>query len=90
MLLCAPPLSDEPRALDALASLAVDEIVELVFACVKLIASEPEPRRWVFDEMRDLASVSFRFRDVIEPSSVVMALAASMQVSPPLISPDLP
>jgi hypothetical protein len=58
----------------------VDEIIGLIFAYIRLIAAEPEPQRWVFDEMRDLASVSFRFRDVVEPSSLVMALAASLPV----------
>ena len=68
----------------------VDEIIGLIFAYIRLIAAEPEPHRWVFDEMRDLASVSFRFRDVVEPSSLVMALAASLQLHPPKLAHSHP
>ena len=39
--------------------------------------------RWVFDEMRALTAVAFRFRDVVEPSNCVMALASAARHFPP-------
>ena len=59
-----------------------DEIVALVFSCLALVRDRP-PVDWVFEEMRDLGAVSFRFRDTIEPSSAVLALVATMQLHPP-------
>ena len=59
-----------------------EEIVELVFSCLKLINSK-EPIQWVHDEMHALGEVSFRFRDTVEPSSAVLSLVASLQLHPP-------
>ena len=60
----------------------VDEIVCLVFACLSMIHSKPDDET-IWDEMRDLGSVGFRFRDSVEPSNAALSLAGAMQLYPP-------
>jgi len=64
------------------ANARADEIVALVFSCLKMISARP-PDKSVHDEMHDLGKVSFRFRDTVDPSSAVLSVVASLQLHPP-------
>ena len=54
-----------------------EEIVSLIFACVYMVCDRPDDRP-IFDEMRDIAEVGFRFRDTVDPCQLALSLVSSL------------
>ena len=61
----------------------VDEMVPLVFACLRMIATEQPPPRWVFDETGGVSRMRLRFLDAIDPSEAALHISQSLQQVPP-------
>jgi len=59
----------------------VNDIVTAVFQYLQLLKSEG-PQQWVFEECRDLSSMTFRFKDKERPQSYVTALAEQLHYYP--------
>ena len=55
-----------------------DRVVELVFAALGMLACSP-PERWLFDEVRDTASLRFRYQENEPEIDYVRRLAMSLQ-----------
>jgi len=55
----------------------VDDISEQVFAYIQLLQQEG-PQEWVFDELKQLATMEFTFLQGQNPSSLVQGLSMSM------------
>ncbi|XP_039761918.1 insulin-degrading enzyme [Pararge aegeria] len=58
-----------------------DEIVELVFQYIEMLRAEG-PRRWVWEEQRDLMAMEFRFKDAQEPRALVVGHVHLLQEFP--------
>ena len=43
---------------------------------------ELRPQKWVFDELKGLSTVQFRFKDIERPQSYVCSLASKLQYYP--------
>ncbi|KAJ8100603.1 Metalloenzyme, LuxS/M16 peptidase-like protein [Lipomyces tetrasporus] len=55
-----------------------EEVIVTIFQYLKLLQDTP-PQRWIYDELRDVAEASFRFRQKSPASSTTSRLAAIMQ-----------
>ncbi|KAK9241369.1 Metalloenzyme, LuxS/M16 peptidase-like protein [Lipomyces kononenkoae] len=55
-----------------------EEVIETVFQYLNLLQVTP-PQQWVYEELRDVAEASFRFRQKSPASSTTSRLAAIMQ-----------
>jgi len=58
-----------------------DDIVTLVFQYLNMLR-ELRPQQWVFDELKGLSTVQFRFKDKERPQSYVCNLASKLQYYP--------
>eukprot|EP00741_Cyanophora_paradoxa_P011372 tig00020556_g10985.t1 len=59
----------------------VEEAIEAVFSYIELLR-RAGPQRWVFDEIREIAEMQFRFKDKEEPSGFVSWVAGRMHEYP--------
>ncbi|XP_045108140.1 insulin-degrading enzyme-like isoform X1 [Portunus trituberculatus] len=59
----------------------VEDIVTAVFQYLNLLKKEG-PQQWVFDECRDLSSMTFRFKDKEQPQSYTCGLAEQLHYYP--------
>lgn len=61
--------------------LAVEEIIECVFAYIGMLRREG-PKDWIAQEVKDVADMNFRYVSKTEPSSYATSLANNMQIYP--------
>nr|XP_045607622.1 insulin-degrading enzyme-like [Procambarus clarkii] len=59
----------------------VEDIVSAVFQYLNLLKKEG-PQQWVFDECRDLSSMTFRFKDKERPQSYTCGLSEQLHYYP--------
>ncbi|CAG7816471.1 unnamed protein product [Allacma fusca] len=59
----------------------VDDIVDHVFQYLKMLTTKG-PQKWIWEEMRDVNAVIFRFKDKQRPQSFVSNLTSIMQDYP--------
>lgn len=59
----------------------VEDIVSAVFQYLNLLKNEG-PQQWVFDECRDLSSMTFRFKDKERPQSYTCGLSEQLHYYP--------
>ncbi|KAG7155866.1 Insulin-degrading enzyme-like [Homarus americanus] len=59
----------------------VEDIVSAVFEYLNLLKKEG-PQQWVFDECRDLSSMTFRFKDKERPQSYTCGLSEQLHYYP--------
>lgn len=57
----------------------VDDVLECIFAYVKLLNKEG-PKEYIFEESKRLGYIRFNFKEKINPINYVYDLAAKMQV----------
>lgn len=57
----------------------VDDIITLVFQYIKML-KDHGPLLWIQEEQRDIAAMSFRFKDKESPRSYIVGLVHNMQV----------
>ncbi|GBP10041.1 Insulin-degrading enzyme [Eumeta japonica] len=59
----------------------VDDIIKLMFQYFDMVKDEG-PQRWIWEELRDLMAMEFRFKDTQEPLSFVAGYVHSLQEFP--------
>uniref|UniRef100_A0A2A4K9R5 Insulin-degrading enzyme n=1 Tax=Heliothis virescens TaxID=7102 RepID=A0A2A4K9R5_HELVI len=59
----------------------IDDIIKLVFQYMEMLKTEG-PQRWVWEEQRDLMALEFRYKDKLEPRSLVTGHVHLLQEFP--------
>ncbi|KAL0853136.1 hypothetical protein ABMA27_012899 [Loxostege sticticalis] len=59
----------------------IDDIISLVFQYISMVKAEG-PQRWVWEEQRDLMAMEFRFKDALEPRTLVTGHVHLLQEFP--------
>eukprot|EP01125_Pyxidicula_operculata_P014818 TRINITY_DN4988_c0_g1_i1.p1 TRINITY_DN4988_c0_g1~~TRINITY_DN4988_c0_g1_i1.p1 ORF type:complete len:953 (-),score=186.42 TRINITY_DN4988_c0_g1_i1:40-2898(-) len=61
--------------------LHVDEIIDIVFQYIKLLKTKGI-QKWIFDELKSISEIKFRFKDTIDPYSYAPKLTSDMHLYP--------
>lgn len=59
----------------------IDDIVKLVFQYIKLL-KQAGPQEWIFDEIKALNNMEFRFKDTKRPLNTVVSISSAMHLYP--------
>ncbi|XP_063837017.1 insulin-degrading enzyme [Ostrinia nubilalis] len=59
----------------------IDDIITMVFQYISMVRAAG-PQRWVWEEQRDLMAMEFRFKDALEPRSLVTGHVHLLQEFP--------
>jgi len=60
----------------------IEEVGEVIFTYLRLLQATP-PEDWVFDEMRNLSLMRFRYQKDLKPYDLVTKLSCDLQDYPP-------
>lgn len=56
----------------------IDQVVAVVYDYIRLLQTEG-PQEWVFEEIRQLSQIQFRFKEKQAPMTYVSSLCSNMQ-----------